>query len=45
MIALFFIEPFIRPSGRRALLLAGIAACLLLIPLAMFCGAIREIPV
>jgi len=43
-IALFFIGPLIRPTGSRSALYAGMAACLLVIPLALICGAIREIP-
>ena len=43
-IALFFIGPLVRPAEARANLLTGIAACLLVIPLALVCGAIRGIP-
>lgn len=43
-IALFFFDPLIRPSESRSVLYAGIAACILLVPLALVCGAIRGIP-
>ena len=43
-VALFFIGPLVRPAESRANLLAGMAACLLVIPLALVCGAIRGIP-
>jgi hypothetical protein len=43
-IALFFIGPWLRPSGSGPVLLAGIAACMLVIPLAFVCGAVRGIP-
>jgi hypothetical protein len=43
-IALFFVGPLIRPSESRSVLWAGIAACILVIPLALICGAIRGIP-
>ncbi|MBN8245985.1 MAG: hypothetical protein J0L84_00925 [Verrucomicrobia bacterium] len=43
-IALFFIGPLIRPSESRLVLLAGMAACVLVIPLALVCGSIRGIP-
>jgi hypothetical protein len=43
-IALFFVGPLFRPAGSRPVIHAGIAACLLVIPLAMICGAIRGIP-
>lgn len=43
-IALFFIEPWRRPAGSRPVLLAGIAACVLVVPLALICGEIRGIP-
>ena len=44
VIALFFVGPLIRPVESRPALLAGIAACVLVIPLALVCGAIRGIP-
>jgi hypothetical protein len=44
-IALFFIGPLIRPTENRSVLFAGIAACILVIPLAMVSGAIRGIPI
>jgi hypothetical protein len=44
-IALFFIGPLIRPAGSRSTLLAGIAACVAVVPLALVCGPIRGIPI
>lgn len=44
VIALFFIGPFVRPVGSRSVIYAGIAACILVIPFALICGAVREIP-
>ena len=44
VIAMFFIGPLINPLTGRATLYTGIAACLGVIPLAMFCGSIRGIP-
>lgn len=43
-IALFFIEPWRRPAESRPVLRAGIAACILVVPLALICGAVRGIP-
>lgn len=44
-IALFFVGPLLRPSEARSVLYAGLAACILVIPLAFVCGSIRRIPV
>ena len=44
VIALFFIAPWREPGRHLAVLNAGIAACLLVIPLALVCGPIRGIP-
>ncbi len=44
VIALFFIGPMFRPHESRSTIYAGIAACILVIPLAFICGAVREIP-
>ncbi len=44
-IALFFVGPWLKPEEGRPALYAGTAACLLVIPLAFVCGAIRGIPV
>lgn len=44
VIAMFFVGPLIRPAESRSVLYAGISACLLVIPLALVCGAIRGIP-
>lgn len=44
IIALFFTLPFIDPARYRGVLYIGIAACVLVIPLALICGPIREIP-
>ena len=43
-IALFFIGPLFKPAGSQPTLYAGIAACILVIPLALICGSIRGIP-
>lgn len=44
IIALFFIGPLIQPSKSHSTIYAGIAACILVIPLATVCGSIRGIP-
>jgi hypothetical protein len=44
VIALFFIAPFIEPIRNVAVVYAGLAACVLTIPLALICGSIRGIP-
>lgn len=44
IIALFFVGPLLRPTGSESTLYAGIAACILVIPLALICGPIRGIP-
>jgi hypothetical protein len=44
-IAIFFVGPWLRPAGSGTVLWAGVAACLLVIPLAFVCGGIRGIPV
>jgi len=43
-IALFFIAPMIDPVRNIAVLYTGLAACVAVIPLALICGPIREIP-
>jgi hypothetical protein len=43
-ISLFFIGTLVRPTESRLTLQAGIAACLLVIPTALVCGAVRGIP-
>ena len=43
-IALFLIHPLLRPEQSRPALYAGTAACILVLPLALVCGAIRGIP-
>lgn len=43
-IALFFIDPWLRPAASRGVLRAGIAACVLVVPTAFICGAARGIP-
>lgn len=45
MIALFFILPYREPVRYQGVLKIGIAASLLVIPLAFICGPIRGIPV
>ena len=44
IISLFFIGPFIRPAGSQSTIYVGIAACILVVPLALICGPIRGIP-
>lgn len=44
VIALFFVGALIRPAESRPVIYAGIAACGLVIPLALICGMVREIP-
>jgi len=44
MIAVFFIGPFIDPVRNRWCLDAGLIACAGVIPLALICGPIRQIP-
>ncbi len=43
-IAVFFIGPFRDPVRNVWVLQAGLIACALIIPLALICGAVREIP-
>ena len=45
MIALFFIPVLADPVRYRANMVVGVAASLLIIPLAFICGHIREIPI
>jgi hypothetical protein len=44
IIAIFFIGPFLHPVRNIWVLQAGMAACVLVIPLALICGAFRHIP-
>jgi hypothetical protein len=44
VIALFFVGPFIRPAESRSVIYTGIAACVLVVPLALICGPLRGIP-
>lgn len=44
IIAMFFIGPFRDPVRNAWVLRAGLVACAAVIPLALICGAIREIP-
>lgn len=44
VIALFFIGPFINPARNVWIIQAGLIACALVVPLALICGAIRQIP-
>ena len=44
IIALFFIGPMIDPCRNVWVIQAGIVACALVIPLALICGSLREIP-
>ena len=43
-IAVFFIGPFRDPVRNIWVLQAGLIACALIIPLALICGAVRDIP-
>ena len=45
VIAVFFIGPFIDPVRNVWVIRAGILACALVIPLALICGSIRQIPI
>ena len=44
VIAVFFLGPLVDPVRNVWVLRAGIIACVLVIPLALICGAIRQIP-
>ena len=44
-IALFFVGPVVRPAEGRSAVYAGVAACVLVIPFALICGAVRGIPI
>ena len=44
VIAVFFIGPLLDPVRNVWVLKAGIIACVLVIPLALICGAVRQIP-
>jgi len=44
VIAVFFIGPWVDPVRNVWVLQAGVVACVLVIPLALICGAIRQIP-
>ena len=44
VIAVFFIGAFVDPERNVWILQAGIIACVLVIPLALLCGAVRHIP-
>ena len=44
VIAIFFIGPLLDPARNTWVIVAGMIACVLVIPLAMICGAIRGIP-
>jgi len=44
VIAIFFIGAFIDPVRNVWILQAGLMACVLVIPLALICGAVRQIP-
>jgi hypothetical protein len=44
IIAIFFIGPLIDPVRNIWVLRAGLIACVLVIPLALICGSIRQIP-
>jgi hypothetical protein len=44
VIAVFFIGPLVDPVRNVWVLRAGMIACMLVIPLALICGALRQIP-
>jgi hypothetical protein len=44
VIAMFFIGPFIDPIKNEWVLYCGMAACIAVLPLALICGPIRQIP-
>lgn len=44
IIAMFFILPYREPVRYRGVLHIGVAACMMVIPLALICGPIRGIP-
>jgi len=45
VIAVFFVGPFVDPLRNVWVLRAGLIACALVIPLALICGAVRQIPI
>jgi hypothetical protein len=45
VIALFFLGPLVDPVRNIFVIYAGLWACVLVIPLAMICGPLREIPI
>lgn len=44
VIALFFLGPMVDPARNIFVLYAGVWACGLVIPLALICGLVREVP-
>ena len=44
IIALFFVGPLLDPVRNVFILHAGLLACVLVLPLALFCGLMREVP-
>ena len=44
VIAVFFVGPFCEPAKYEWTLLSGLIACAAVIPLALICGSLREIP-
>lgn len=44
VIALFFVGPLLDPARNIFVLYAGVWACVLVIPLALICGPVREVP-
>ena len=44
VIALFFVAPLREPGRHLSVINAGLVACVLVVPLAMLCGAFRGIP-
>ncbi len=45
VIALFFLGPLIDPERNIFVLYLGIWACALVVPMALICGGIREVPI
>jgi hypothetical protein len=44
VLAVFFIGPLLKPTENNWILLSGMSACVLVIPLALLCGVVRGIP-
>ena len=44
VIALFFIAPWREPGRHLSVIRTGMLACVLVVPLALICGAVRDVP-